>query len=94
MLITEPLDIANIIDVPVDLSTLFDYLMDSGTNADNADLRKAVSGHGTARTPRVLSIVSAWSYKSNFWLHLYETAVYRADVRTHIRVGRRELAKE
>jgi hypothetical protein len=25
---------------------------------------------------------------------LYETAVHRADVRTHIRVGRRELAME
>ena len=37
---------------------------------------------------------SAWSCKSNFWLHLYETAVHRADVRTNTRVGRRELAKE
>ena len=41
MLTTEPLDIANIVDVPADLSTPFDYLTDSDTDADNADLRRA-----------------------------------------------------
>src|SRR5437016_8881210 len=44
--------------------------------------------------PRVLKYWSAWSCKSNFWLHLYETAVHRADVWTHTWVGRRELARE
>jgi len=34
---------------------------------------------------------SAWSCKSNFWLHVYKTAVHRADVRTHTC---RELARE
>jgi hypothetical protein len=37
---------------------------------------------------------TAWSCESNFWLHLYGTAVHRADIRTHTRVGRRELARE
>ena len=34
MLTTEPLDTANIIDVPTDLSTPFDYLTNSDTNAE------------------------------------------------------------
>jgi hypothetical protein len=77
MLTTEPLDTVNIVDVPADSSTPFDYLTNCDTNVDNADL-------GSVRR----------SCKSNFWLHLYETAVHRADVRTHTRVGRRELARK
>ena len=38
MLTTEPLDTADIVDVPADLYTPFDYLTNSGTDADNADL--------------------------------------------------------
>jgi hypothetical protein len=38
MLMTEPLNTANIVDVPADLSTPFDYLTNSDTDADNADL--------------------------------------------------------
>src|SRR5207248_9744363 len=41
MLTTEPLDTANIVDVPADLSTPFDYLTNSDTDADNADLCNA-----------------------------------------------------
>jgi hypothetical protein len=41
MLTIEPLNIANIVDVPADLSTPFDYLTDSDTDADSADLRRA-----------------------------------------------------
>lgn len=41
MLTTEPLDTASLIDHPNDLFTPFDYLTDSDTDADNADLRIA-----------------------------------------------------
>jgi hypothetical protein len=43
MLTTEPLDTSNIVDVPANLSTPFDYLMnsDSDTDVDNADLCSA-----------------------------------------------------
>jgi len=44
MLTTEPLDTTNIVDVPADLSTPFDYLTNSDTDADNADLRSARRG--------------------------------------------------
>jgi len=39
-------------------------------------------------------VVGAWSCKSSFWLHLYETAAHRGNIRTHTRVGRRKLARE
>jgi hypothetical protein len=41
MITTEPLDTANIVDVPADLFTPFDYLTNSDTDADNADLGSA-----------------------------------------------------
>jgi hypothetical protein len=94
LLTTEPLDTANIVDVPADLSTPFDYLTNSDTDADNADLCSARRWTWYCKDPACPKYWSAWSCKSNFWLHLYETAVHRADVRTHTRVGRRELAKE
>ncbi|KAI5863308.1 hypothetical protein GGS23DRAFT_566343 [Durotheca rogersii] len=94
MLTTEPLDIADIVGVPVDLATPFDYLTNSDTDADNAELRSARRWAWYCKDPACPKYWSSWSCKSNFWLHLYETDVHRADVRTHTRVGRRELAKE
>jgi hypothetical protein len=41
MLTTEPLDTTNIINIPVNLSIPFDYLTNSDTDADNADLDSA-----------------------------------------------------
>jgi len=38
MLTTEPLDTVNIVDVLADLSIPFDYLTNSDTDADSADL--------------------------------------------------------
>ena len=94
MLTTEPLDTAKIVDVPADLSTLFDYLTNSDTDADNVDLCSSRRWAWYCKDPACHKCWSAWSCKSNFWLHRYETAVHRADVRTHTRVGRRELARE
>jgi hypothetical protein len=93
MLTTEPLDTTNTVDVPADLSTPFDYLTNSNTDADNADLGGARWWAWYCKDPACPKYWSAWSVKSNFWLHLYETAVHRADVRTHTRVRRQELAR-
>jgi hypothetical protein len=41
MLKMEPLDTTNIVDVLTDLSTPFDYLMNSDSDTDNANLRSA-----------------------------------------------------
>jgi hypothetical protein len=53
MLTTEPLDTTNIINVPADLSTAFDYLTNSDTDADNADLGSARSVGMVLQGPRV-----------------------------------------
>ena len=94
MLTTELLDTAGIDVPPTDLSTPFDYLTNSDTDADNADLCGARRWAWYCKDPACPKYWVAWSCKSNFWLHLYETAVHRADVRTHTRVGRRELARD
>ncbi len=94
MLTTEPLDTADIIDIPTDLSTPFDYLTTSDTDADNAALCCAHRWAWYCKNPACPKYWSAWSCKSNFWLHLYETAVHRADIRTHTQVGRRKLVRE
>jgi len=83
MLTTEPLDTANIVDVPADLSTPFDYLTNSDTDADNADLCGARRWAWYCKDPACPKYWGAWSCKFNFWLHLYETAVHRADIRIH-----------
>ncbi|PMD16204.1 hypothetical protein NA56DRAFT_709010 [Hyaloscypha hepaticicola] len=83
MLTTEPLDTTNTVDIPADISTPFDYLTNSDTDADNADLGSARRWAWYCKDPACPKYWSAWSSKSNFWLHLYETAVHRADVRTH-----------
>ena len=93
MFTTEPLDTANIVDVPADLSTPFDYLTDSDTDADNADLCSARRWAWYCEDPACPKYWSAWPCKSNSWLHLYETAVHRADVRTHTQ-GRTSRAGE
>ncbi len=94
MLTTELLDTTDIDVPPTDLSTPFDYLTNSDTDAENADLCGARRWAWYCKDPACPKYWIAWSCKSNFWLHLYETAVHRADVRTHTRVGRRELARE
>lgn len=96
MLTTEPLDIANIDTVNIiDVANApFDYMTNSDTDTDNADLSRTRRWAWYCKDPVCPKYWSAWSCKSNFWLHLYETDVHRADVRTHTRVGRRELAKE
>jgi hypothetical protein len=94
MFTTEPLDTANIVDVPADLSTPFDYLTESDTDADNADMCSAHRWAWYCGDPACPKYWSAWPCKSNSWLHLYETAVHDADVRTHTHTGRTSRAGE
>ncbi len=94
MLTTQLLDTAPLNEVPARLSTPFDYLTTSDTDADNADLPRTRRWAWYCKDPACPKYWMAWLCKSNFWLHLYETAVHREDVRTHTRAGRRELARE
>ncbi|TRX96528.1 hypothetical protein FHL15_002800 [Xylaria flabelliformis] len=96
MLTTEPLSSDTTTDVLViaRTSAQFDYLTSSDTDADNADLFPTHRWAWYCKDPTCPQYWSAWSCKSNFWLHLFETEVHRADLRTHTRVGRRNLARE
>ncbi|GAW19312.1 hypothetical protein ANO14919_087980 [Xylariales sp. No.14919] len=94
MLTTGPLSGDTTADVPAPPSALFDYLTSSDTDADNADLFPTHRWAWYCKDPACPKYWSAWSCKSNFWVHLFETDVHRADLRTHTRVGRRNLARE
>jgi hypothetical protein len=65
MLTTEPLDTANIVAVPADLSTPFDYLTNSDTDADNADPCSARRRAWYCKDPVCPKYWSAWSCKTS-----------------------------
>lgn len=54
ILTIELLNTTNIIDIPTDLSIPINYLTNSDTDADNADVAPA-GRHSTVRTPRAPS---------------------------------------
>lgn len=93
MLTTEPLDFTSIDNVTTDSFKTFDYMTSSDTDTDNAALRGDRRWAWYCKDPACPKYWNAWSCKSNFWLHLYETDVHRADERTHTRAKRRELAR-
>ena len=72
---------ANIVDVPADLSTPFDYLTNSDTDVDNADL---CSARRWGKDPACLKYWSAWSCKSNIGLHLYTRQLCTARIYGYI----------
>ncbi|PMD66910.1 uncharacterized protein K444DRAFT_623160 [Hyaloscypha bicolor E] len=68
ILTTEPLDTANIVDVPTDLSTPFDYLTNSDTDAGQ---------HRPVQRPSVGIVLQGYRMPQvleRLVLHLYETA--------------------
>ncbi len=85
ILTTEPLDTANIVDVPADLSTPFDYLTNSDTDADNDDLCSSRRWEWYCKDPACPKYWSAWSCKSNIELHLYTRQLCTARIYGYIR---------
>jgi hypothetical protein len=69
MLTTEPLDTANIVDVSADLSTPFDYLTNSDTDADNADLCSAHRWAWYCKDPACPKYWSAWSSPTSSYIY-------------------------
>jgi hypothetical protein len=86
MLTTEPLDTTNIVNALTDLPTHFAYLTNSDTETDNSNLCSARRWAWYYKEPACPKYWSDWSCKS--------AVVHRADLRTHTRVVRRELARE
>ena len=94
MLTTEPLDTTIIVDVLTDLSTPFGYLTNAIPTPTTLTYAAPVGWHGIIRNLLAPSIRATGPVSRTSGLHFYETALHRADVLTHTRVGRRELAGE
>ena len=94
MLMTEPLDIANIVDAPADLSTPFDYLTDSDTDADNAGLRKARQWAWYRKDPACPKYCKRLVLQVQLLATSVRDGCAPRGCTDHTRVGRRELAKE
>ncbi|KAJ4361372.1 hypothetical protein N0V85_009413, partial [Neurospora sp. IMI 360204] len=73
--------------------TFGDYLGDTDTDTENSSLPPTRRWVWYCKHRACPDYYSAWSCKTNFLLHLYETPVHREDTTTTTREGRRQLAK-
>ena len=78
---------------PLLSTNLPDKLRHRRRRGDNADLYSARRCAWYCNDLACPKYWSAGSCKSNFWLHLYETAVHSRGCTGHTRVGHRELAR-
>jgi hypothetical protein len=69
------------------------YLTDSDTDTENSVLPPNRRWVWYCKLRNCPGYYSAWSCKTNFLLHLYETPVHREDASTKTREGRRRLAR-
>lgn len=98
---TEPLDLSEILqrDDPNDGSSntaaidFGDYLDDIDTDAENSTLPPSRRWIWYCKLPGCPKYYTAWSCKSNFLLHLYETSIHRVSELTETREGRRALGQ-
>lgn len=70
----------------------WDYLTASDTDTDNATAPPQRRWIWYCKEPQCVAYYCAWSLKTNFLLHLFETPCHRQDERTQTREGRRLLA--
>jgi len=68
-----------------------DYLQDSDTDTDNASLPRSRRWVWVCKLEQCLKHGTAWTCKTNFLLHLFETAVHQDDDLTKSRTGRRQI---
>lgn len=70
-----------------------DYLADTDTDTENSNLPSCRRWVWYCKLRACPKYYTAWSCKTNFLLHLYETPVHREDAATRTREGRRQLAR-
>lgn len=70
-----------------------DYLTDSDTDTENSTLPPSRRWVWYCKLPGCPNYYSAWTCKTNFLLHLYETPMHREDDNTKMRESRRTLAR-
>ncbi|KAE8340223.1 hypothetical protein BDV24DRAFT_134435 [Aspergillus arachidicola] len=70
-----------------------DYLTDSDTDTENSTLPPSRRWVWYCKLPGCPKYYAAWTCKTNFLLHLYETPMHREDDNTKTRESRRTLAR-
>ncbi|PLB47850.1 hypothetical protein P170DRAFT_447718 [Aspergillus steynii IBT 23096] len=70
-----------------------DYLTESDTDIENSTLPPSRRWLWYCKLPDCPKYYSAWTCKTNFLLHLYETPIHREDGNTKTREDRRTLAR-
>ena len=69
------------------------YFGDTDTDTENSSLPHTRRWVWYCKNPACPKYYAAWTCKSNFILHLYETPIHREDVTTHARDSRRQLVR-
>jgi hypothetical protein len=70
-----------------------EHLADTDTDEENLGLAPSRRYVWYCKLRVCSEYYTAWSCKSNFLLHLYETPVHRDDPNTRTREGRRQLSR-
>ena len=70
-----------------------EYLTDNDTDRENSGLAPSRRYVWYCKLRTCSKYYAAWSCKSNFLLHLFETPAHRNDPRTKTREGRRQLSR-
>lgn len=93
---TEPINVSEEVDIVRDSVAAQDfseYLADTDTDGENESLAPSRRYVWYCKLRTCSKYYTAWSCKTNFHLHLYETPVHRDDPNTKTREGRRQLAR-
>lgn len=93
---TEPIDVNDELDVVRDgvaAQEFSEYIADTDTDGENSGLAPSRRYVWYCKLRTCSKYYTAWSCKSNFLLHLYETPVHRDDPNTKTREGRRQLSR-
>ena len=86
-------DEANFVSASIASQSFGEHLGDTDTDSENSTLAPSRRYVWYCKLRTCPSYYSAWSCKSNFLLHLYETPQYREDPSINTREGRRQLGR-
>lgn len=83
----------NFVSRCIEAQSFAEYLTETDTDAENSSLPHTRRWEWYCKSHHCPSYYTAWTCKSKFLLHLYETPIHREDPSTRSREGRRLLAK-
>ena len=86
-------DEINFVSASIASQSFGEYLGDTDTDTENSNLAPSRRYVWYCKLCTCPGYYAAWSCKSNFLLHLYETPVHREDPSTNTREGRRQLGR-